>query len=202
MFTPRSVTMGNKVFKVNVKYSSKSCEIQLNQDDTIYALKLKIQKEFNLDPSLQVLQCNGKILDLDDNTTIKQARIPNGSKILCSSLKSASPKVSNSVIDKLLKIEKDADEIEKKLDVLKKSREENICPSLFSETSHTQELKKIKFECKKGGEELMRLLESLDSISCNDTEERLRRKKVATKINAILDKSDRLGGKLEKDLKT
>merc|ERR1712058_165255 len=158
-------------------------------------------KEFNLDPSLQVLQCNGKVFDLDDHTTIKQARIPNGSKILCS-LKSASPKVSKSVIDKLLKLEKDADEIERKLDVLKKSREENICPSLFSETSHTQELKKLKFECKKGGEELMRLLESLDSISCNDTEERLRRKKLATKINAILDKSDRLGAKLEKDLKS
>jgi len=194
MFTPRQVTMGNKIFKVYVKYSSKSCEIPLAQDDTIYALKQKIQNEFNLDPSQQILQCNGKILGLDDHTTIKQAKIPNGSKILCSSLKSASPKVSLSVIDKLLKLEKDSEEIEKRIDVLKKSREE--------QSSASQDLKKLKFECKKSGEELMRLLESLDSISCNDTEERLKRKKVATKINAILDKSDRLGGKLEKDLKS
>lgn len=194
MFTPRQVTMGNKIFKVNVKYSSKSCEIPLAQDDTIYALKQKIQNEFNLDPSQQILQCNGKILGLDDHTTIKQAKIPNGSKILCSSLKSASPKVSLSVIDKLLKLEKDSEEIEKSIDVLKKSREE--------QSSASQDLKKLKFECKKSGEELMRLLESLDSISCNDTEERLKRKKVATKINAILDKSDRLGGKIEKDLKS
>jgi len=194
MFTPRQVTMGNKIFKVYVKYSSKSCEIPLAQDDTIYALKQKIQNEFNLDPSQQILQCNGKILGLDDHTTIKQAKIPNGSKILCSSLKSASPKVSLSVIDKLLKLEKDSEEIEKRIDVLKKSREE--------QSSASQDLKKLKFECKKSGEELMRLLESLDSISCNDTEERLKRKKVATKINAILDKSDRLGGKIEKDLKS
>lgn len=194
MFTPRQVTMGNKIFKVYVKYSSKSCEIPLAQDDTIYALKQKIQNEFNLDPSQQILQCNGKILGLDDHTTIKQAKIPNGSKILCSSLKSASPKVSLSVIDKLLKLEKDSEEIEKNIDVLKKSREE--------QSSASQDLKKLKFECKKSGEELMRLLESLDSISCNDTEERLKRKKVATKINAILDKSDRLGGKIEKDLKS
>jgi len=194
MFTPRQVTMGNKIFKVYVKYSSKSCEIPLAQDDTIYALKQKIQNEFNLDPSQQILQCNGKILGLDDHTTIKQAKIPNGSKILCSSLKSASPKVSLSVIDKLLKLEKDSEEIEKSIDVLKKSREE--------QSSASQDLKKLKFECKKSGEELMRLLESLDSISCNDTEERLKRKKVATKINAILDKSDRLGGKIEKDLKS
>lgn len=186
--------MGNKIFKVYVKYSSKSCEIPLAQDDTIYALKQKIQNEFNLDPSQQILQCNGKILGLDDHTTIKQAKIPNGSKILCSSLKSASPKVSLSVIDKLLKLEKDSEEIEKSIDVLKKSREE--------QSSASQDLKKLKFECKKSGEELMRLLESLDSISCNDTEERLKRKKVATKINAILDKSDRLGGKIEKDLKS
>lgn len=194
MFTPRQVTMGNKIFKVYVKYSSKSCEIPLAQDDTIYALKQKIQNEFNLDPSQQILHCNGKILGLDDHTTIKQAKIPNGSKILCSSLKSASPKVSLSVIDKLLKLEKDSEEIEKNIDVLKKSREE--------QSSASQDLKKLKFECKKSGEELMRLLESLDSISCNDTEERLKRKKVATKINAILDKSDRLGGKIEKDLKS
>jgi len=194
MFTPRQVTMGNKIFKVYVKYSSKSCEIPLAQDDTIYALKQKIQNEFNLDPSQQILHCNGKILGLDDHTTIKQAKIPNGSKILCSSLKSASPKVSLSVIDKLLKLEKDSEEIEKSIDVLKKSREE--------QSSASQDLKKLKFECKKSGEELMRLLESLDSISCNDTEERLKRKKVATKINAILDKSDRLGGKIEKDLKS
>jgi len=194
MFTPRQVTMGNKIFKVYVKYSSKSCEIPLAQDDTIYALKQKIQNEFNLDPSQQILHCNGKMLGLDDHTTIKQAKIPNGSKILCSSLKSASPKVSLSVIDKLLKLEKDSEEIEKSIDVLKKSREE--------QSSASQDLKKLKFECKKSGEELMRLLESLDSISCNDTEERLKRKKVATKINAILDKSDRLGGKIEKDLKS
>jgi len=194
MFTPRQVTMGNKIFKVYVKYSSKSCEIPLAQDDTIYALKQKIQNEFNLDPSQQILHCNGKMLGLDDHTTIKQAKIPNGSKILCSSLKSASPKVSLSVIDKLLKLEKDSEEIEKNIDVLKKSREE--------QSSASQDLKKLKFECKKSGEELMRLLESLDSISCNDTEERLKRKKVATKINAILDKSDRLGGKIEKDLKS
>jgi len=186
--------MGNKIFKVYVKYASKSCEIPLAQDDTIYALKQKIQNEFNLDPSQQILHCNGKILGLDDHTTIKQAKIPNGSKILCSSLKSASPKVSLSVIDKLLKLEKDSEEIEKSIDVLKKSREE--------QSSASQDLKKLKFECKKSGEELMRLLESLDSISCNDTEERLKRKKVATKINAILDKSDRLGGKIEKDLKS
>ena len=65
----------------------------------------------------------------------------------------------------------------------------------------TEDFRKLKLESKKVGEELMRLLESLDSLECNDQAQRSKRKQLATKINSILDKNDKLGNKLNHDTK-
>ena len=217
MFTPRFVTMGNKVFKVSpssqlsytfgsksvvtfyflnktvcvlqvhVKYSARSVEVCLTPDSPVHQLKEKIQSEFNIDPDRQILHCNGKLMEAADNVTIKQAKIPNGSKILCT----LSQKPVDPVVQHLDQIESSADELEISLDKLVKQRR-----TLLKEQS---DVRHLKLESKKMGEHLMRLLESLDSVECNDLPQRSKRKQLATKMNSILDRNDKLGEKLNKD---
>ena len=127
----------------------------------------------------QILHCNGKLLEVEDNVTVKKAKIPNGSKILCT----LSQKLTDPVEDDLAKIESSADNLETSLNV------------------QTEDFRKLKLESKKVGEELMRLLESLDSLECNNLAQRSKRKQLASKINSILDKNDKLGNKLNQDTK-
>ena len=73
-------------------------------------------------------------------------------------------------------------------------------PPLFSEDT-SDDLKKLRCESKKVGEHLMRLLESLDGVECTDLAQRSKRKQLATKMNNILDRNDKLGEKLNNDTK-
>jgi len=172
--------MGNKIFKVHVKYAGTNFEVELSPDTSIYELKEKIQTKFHIKPKAQLLFCNGKLLEVEDHKTIKQARIPNGSKILCTVLTSQQV---DPVIDVLDKIDKCAEDVESHLDSLISKRRELI-------SEEAPEYKKLNMESKKCGEDLMKLFESLDTIECSETAHRTRRKQVATKINAILDKND------------
>ena len=151
-------------------------------------MKEKIQSEFNIDPDRQVLHCNGKLMEAADNVTIKQAKIPNGSKILCT----LSQKPVDPVEQHFAKIEASADDLEKSLDKLVSQRR-----TLLKEQSDY--LRRFKLESNKVGEELMRLLESLDSVECSDFSHRTKRKQLATKMNSILDRNDKLGEKLNTD---
>ena len=45
----------------------------------------------------------------------------------------------------------------------------------------------------------MRLLESLDSVECSEPSQRSKRKQLATKMNNILDRNDKLGEKLNNE---
>jgi len=94
MMTPRSLTMGNKVYKVHVKFGSAKESLSLCPDSSIDQLKQKIHQAFMVAPENQLLICNGKPLSSADNISLKQARIPNGSKIIlqkCSIHRSGSP---------------------------------------------------------------------------------------------------------------
>ena len=170
--------------------------MQLSPDSSIQNLKEKIHARFIILPEHQFLICNGKPLEASDTATIKQARIPNGSKILCSSRQreEAEEESSNNcdiadiVMVALEKIEADLDIIEAKLIGLLKQRRELM--------EANGEIKKIKSESKKVGEALMQLFESLDRLECGDQTQRTRRKHVATKINSVLDKNDNLSSKL------
>ena len=71
-----------KAIKVHVKHSGKSVEVDLTPDTSVLQLKGKICFEFNVAPDRQVLHCNGRLLEVYDSVSIKQAKIPNGSKIL------------------------------------------------------------------------------------------------------------------------
>ena len=175
--------------------------MQLSPDSSIQNLKEKIHSRFNILPEHQFLICNGKPLEASDTATIKQARIPNGSKILCSSRQreEAEEESSNNcdiadlVMVALEKIEADLDIIEAKLISLVKQRRELM---ENDDGDISGEIKKIKSESKKVGEALMQLFESLDRLECRDQTHRTRRKHVATKINSVLDKNDNLSSKL------
>lgn len=186
--------------QVHVKNCGTSCEIQLSPDSSILSLKEKIQSRFNILPEHQFLICNGKILLASDTETIKQSRIPNGSKILCSSKerKVAEEEKSHSTSDdlvmrKLAKIEAETESIDTRLSRLLKQRREIMETDVPSfNVDRSSDMKKLRFESKKVGEALMQLFESLDCLECCDQTERSRRKQVATKINSVLDKNDSL----------
>ena len=177
------------MLQVHVKYSARSVEVCLTPDSPVHQLKEKIQTEFNIDPERQILHCNGKLMEAEDNVTIKQAKIPNGSKILCT----LSQKPVDPVVQHLDQIESSADELEISLDKLVKQRR----TLLKEQSDHGRNL---KLESKKIGEHLMRLLESLDSVECSDLTQRTKRKQLATKMNTILDRNDKLGEKLHNSL--
>ena len=181
-----------------MKYSARSVEVCLAPDSPVHQLKEKIRSEFNIDPDRQILHCNGKLMEAEDNVTIKQAKIPNGSRILCT----LSQKLVDPVVQHLEKIESSADDLEISLDKLVKQRRTLVKepPPLFSEDK-SDDFKKLKCESKKVGEHLMRLLESLDSVDCGELSQRTKRKQLATKMNNILDRNDKLGEKLHKDSK-
>ena len=177
------------VFKVHVKYSARSVEVSLAPDSPVHQLKEKIKSEFNIDPDRQILHCNGKLMEADDNVTIKQAKIPNGSKILCT----LSQKPVDPVEQQFGKISASADDLEISLDKLVNQRR-----TLLKEQSDS--LRKLKLESNKVGEQLMRLLESLDTVECSDFSQRTKRKQLATTINKTLDRNDKLGEKLNNDI--
>ena len=188
-----------KVFKVHVKHSGRSVEVGLTPDTSVLQLKGKICFEFNVAPDRQILHCNGRLLEAEDSVSIKQAKIPNGSKILCT----VSQSPADPVMERLQKIGSQAEDLEESLDQLVKRRKllsKEPAP-LFADTQ-SEEVRVCKLESKKVGEELMRLLESLDSIDCIDQSHRAKRKELATKINSFLDRNDKLGSKLNRDSKS
>ena len=163
-----------------MKHSGRSVEVGLTPDTSVLQLKEKICSEFNIAPDRQILHCNGRLLEAEDSVSIRQAKIPNGSKILCT----VSPSPADLVMERLQNIGSQAGDIEESLDQLVRRR------------------KLLSKESVKVGEELMRLLESLDSIDCIDQSHRAKRKELATKINSFLDRNDKLGSKLNRDSKS
>ena len=188
--------------QVHVKHMSKTFDVPLSQEDSILQLKQKIETKIQVDPARMQLLCNGKLLDVDDTTSIKQAKIPNGSKMLVTTKPEDAMKPTDSVIHVLDKLEAKADQIETNLSKIVRKRKDLVQEDLpLFHGDKSSDLKKMKFESKKIGEELMQLFETLDNIECSDSDQRTRRKQVATKINGILDKSDKLSTKLDRDLR-
>ena len=181
---------------------SKTFDVQLSQEDSIMQLKQKIEDKIEIEPEKMQLLCNGKLLEVADTTSIKQAKIPNGSKILITTKPQDAMKQTDTVIIVLDKLEAKAELIEANLSKIVSKRKDLVQEDLpLFHGDKSSDLKKLKFESKKVGEELMQLFETLDNIECSDSDQRTRRKQVATKINGILDKNDKLSSKLENDLK-
>eukprot|EP00090_Calanus_glacialis_P001422 TRINITY_DN11013_c0_g1_i5.p1 TRINITY_DN11013_c0_g1~~TRINITY_DN11013_c0_g1_i5.p1 ORF type:complete len:215 (-),score=61.56 TRINITY_DN11013_c0_g1_i5:46-690(-) len=212
MFTPRQVSMGNKVYKLHIKHDAKKTSINIPPDHSIYQLKENIHSEFKVKPDHQILFCNGKLMDVSDYITIKQAKIPNGSKIICTKLSSKSPPPPqiSLEIDETLKrldhMEQKATNLELNVQNIDKERRKlnNEEVPLFHGGDRAGDYKKLKVECGKTGEQLMQLLESLDQMECTEgqIEQRRRRKQVATKLNTVLDRNDKIIEKLSLAIKS
>jgi len=199
--------MGNKVYKLHIKHDAKKSSINLPPDHSIYQLKESIYSEFKVKPDQQILFCNGKLLDVSDYMTLKQAKIPNGSKINCTKLSynvtkpmSIEDVEVDQTLQKLEQVAKKANDLELSVLNLDKERRKlsNEEVPLFHEGDRAGDLKKLKVDCKKNGEQLMQLLESLDQMvfSEGQAEHRAMRKQVATLLNTALDKNDKIIEKL------
>jgi len=215
MFTPRQVSMGNKVYKLHIKHDAKKSTINIPPDHSIQQLKECIQNQFNVKPEKQILFCNGKLMNVSDHKTIKQAKIPNGSKIICTKVSSSVTNLSISddsemvievdeTLKKLENIEKKANALEISVLNLDKERRRILNEEVpLFHGDQTDDLKKLKLECGKNGEQLMQLLETLDQITVTEdqTEHRAKRKQVATKLNSVLDRNDKIIEKLTSSIK-
>lgn len=208
MFTPRQVSMGNKVYKLHVRHEAVKASISLPPDYSVLQLKEKIYAETKVPPEDQLLYCNGKMLDVSDLVTLKQAKIPNGSKINCIKVSKTVTKpltvedveVDESLV-KLEHIENKSNELEKCVLAVDKERrnlKNEELPLFHTSLDKVTGYKKLKLECGKNGEQLMQLLESLDQLQFSESqgEHRAKRKLMATLLNSVLDKNDKIVEKL------
>lgn len=209
-FTPRSVAMGNsmtKAYKLHVKFESGKETFSCLPDTSVGQLKGQIGARFQVSPSQLVLFCNGKLLQGEDEKTLRQARVCSGSKILASRVGAGKPSTDSQLnpdmeIDQEeerrrdeIRTEREAKEREAEL-VTRLSRVEEEGERLGQEVARLaasrQELTIRRKETKMAGEQLMRLLETLDGISLDQNmfELRARRKKAAGRINSLMDTND------------
>jgi len=204
-FTPRSVAMGNavtKAYKLHVKFESGKETFSCLPDTSVGQLKDKIGSKFQVPASQLVLFCNGKLLQEEDEKTLRQARVCSGSKILASRVGAVKPSTgqhSNTEVEVDQEEQERREEIRQEMEaelVARLTRVEQEGERLGQEVarlaSSHQELTLKKKESKMAGEQLMRLLETLDGISLgqNMLELRARRKKAAARINSLMDAND------------
>ena len=82
-----------------------------------------------------MLHCNGRLMEVADTATIKQARLLNGSKILCTYSSQRQEQADcDSVIQVLKTIETNGTVIETKLDTLIKRRKELLKEEILTST--------------------------------------------------------------------
>jgi len=188
--------MGNKMYKLNIKYGSSKRTMEVAPDMSLIELKSKIRSEFKIKPDEILLLYSNYIflISCEDNKTLKQAKICNGSKILVSLAPSAKPSKLAPGADKLIADIED-----------ESSRLEASLVEMDLELSHPrveEDVKKSMTTVGNLGEKLMKVLEKLDQVHLPEDEKdlRKRRKCEATKLNRYLDRIDELKGRLKKSL--
>ena len=213
MFTPRQVSMGNKVYKLHIKHDTKKIVLTLPPDYSIQQLKENIFDEFKVKPDDQFLVCNGKPMEANNLMTLKQAKIPNGSKIICTKQTKQKqeetgledePEKSDNMHDVLKKMLEEAESLESKVEKVEKERKRLLRePVPLFQGDPSANYKQLRKNCGVHGELLMRLLEQMDGLQMpeGETELRSQRKEVATKLNHVLDKNDQLIEKLADAIK-
>jgi len=207
--------MGNRVYRLQARHEGRTREISLSPDCSVWQLKERIAAEFGLPAEQQLLQCGGRALQVADTATVKQARLASGSRITVSRQRPdpsldrdplpPDPPATDPTLSSLANWEAQAGEVEAVQAGLEEERRglRTRSPPLFSATDPAAEHKRLKLETRKCGEQLMQLLESVDQVDCaaGRPEHRARRKEVATKLNSILDKNDKLLEKLSSSIR-
>lgn len=205
--TPRSVAMGNKVYKLHVRCGSTKETWDLCPDAPLLEFHNRVEERFQVPFEEQKIICNGKLLVVDSRKTMKQAKIPNGSKIV---IQQERPETDSLPVYETRDLEttdaKILEDIERQgVDV--ESSVQALCTDLESiqpsSEERCKELKRVKFECGKLGEVLMRLFEKLDSIQFTEDqlEAKAKRKHVANFLNRVLDRNDAVVQRIAEDLK-
>jgi len=205
--------MGNKIYRINVKYGSTKDTVEATPETNIIQLTKKIEKITGLPPNQQKWLCNGKPFEKDVNMTLKQANILNGSKILVTSCKAkddlsiyedadiahSEAQKADNALDQIDEIEMKAQRSEQNMELLGKQRKDI---KGYSSKLREEEYKRLKKECGKLNEDFMKLLETLDSLSLPEDqhEGRAKRKTVATFLNQLMDRNDGILQKLASSL--
>ncbi len=165
----------------------------------------------------QKLILNGRTLtSLDHSKTLFECRVGNNSKVMVLG-KRYDPQ-ADEVFKQVAEVERRSLEVSKRLaEAAKEAQDiedgympkenhaqvsiftERIGLSSFCNKLCIQALKGLSKRCRSASEDFMRLLESLDSLSPDEhqTQARVKRKSVATDINASLDRAERLQSKLD-----
>lgn len=206
--------MGNKIYRINVKYGSTKDTVEATPETNIIQLTKKIEKITGLPPNQQKWLCNGKPFEKDVNMTLKQANILNGSKILVTSCKATKDDLSiyedadiahseaqkaDDALDQIDEIEMKSQRLEQNMELLGKQRKDI---KGRSSKLREEEYKRLRKECGKLNENFMNLLETLDSISLTEEQQegRSKRKTVATFLNQMMDRNDGILQKLASSL--
>lgn len=206
--------MGNKLYTLQVKFQGERRHISLSPDSSVEQLKRSISDKFNIAPEDQELYVNGRLLLAEDQKTLKQAKLLNGSKILCSKVKRGENKSVNSKIyteednvkEQFLVKLKTVEEATKQLEVdLDKVVDNvNFAKELTRNDNTKDLLKKLKMEGAGIGERLMQQLEELDQLhlSHQDSDLRVRKKKAVNSLNMALDRIDKIKEETQEIIKT
>lgn len=207
--TPRSVSMGNKVYKLHVRCGSRKETWDMSPDAPLLEFQNRVAQTFQVPFDEQKILCNGKQLSVDSRQTMKQAKIPNGSKIViqpCQNLAENLSVYENRDLEptdtKILEdIEQQGVDIENSVTALDRDLA-NMRGSGDHLARRCEDLKRVKLECGKLGELLMRLFEKLDAIHFTDeqSEAKAKRKHVANFLNQILDRNDAVVFRISEEL--
>lgn len=233
-FLPRSVSMGNslgsKTYKLHVKHESGKETMTVDPNISVGQLKGRIGAKFQVPPSQLVLFCNGKMLQGEDTSTLRQARVCNGSKILASRVGAGKQggvkggeldreeeerrgeirmeveamEREQEILARLQQMEEQAEELAAEVEKLGQGQMQEALWQEQGAKVQEQGVGARRKESKMAGERLMRLLESLDNISLDASMAKLRgrRKAVATKLNIILDINDKQIKAMDEALKS
>jgi len=193
----------SKEIKLELNHESKRLSISIPVDHSLYNLKQTIHTQLGLSPEEQILEWGGRQIVAEDGTSLKQAKIPNNSKI---TVNRRAPMRINEDDDKNMKkledIVRTASDVIRSVHSLEKERRRILYTQEDDQKLENPDqgasLRRLKLECEKNGEQLIRLLESVDQISFNEmqTDHRGKRKQVATKLNYVLDQNDKIIEKL------
>eukprot|EP00088_Acartia_fossae_P027191 TRINITY_DN2793_c1_g1_i7.p1 TRINITY_DN2793_c1_g1~~TRINITY_DN2793_c1_g1_i7.p1 ORF type:complete len:187 (+),score=18.88 TRINITY_DN2793_c1_g1_i7:59-619(+) len=181
---------------LTVKHMAKSYDLQVDEQMKIGELMTQLASSTGVPLTAQKLICRGKQVSLNQDTSLLQAGITNGDKIML--LGKKYDPTQEAAYKDIINIETKALLVETKYIKLCKEFEDIEKGHLSKEHIATA-IKGLVKRANSHNEELHKLLASLDSVpvESDQTEIRNKRKSTATKINQIMDKNDELAEKLK-----
>jgi len=174
---------------LRAKYLQGNYDIKIAEEATMEDLANNLYQLTGVPVSGQKLICQGKQLVKDASTTVKEAGLKTGSKIMVLG-KKFDPE-GDAAYKEVVGVETKLIEAEGRLAGLE-GEVQGITAGHLDRALHGEALKKIQKRLRGSSEELMRMMESLDSISLTEDQQecRTKRKAVIQRINRTMDRND------------